>query len=118
MKKIYIGVAILASIVSFSATADEVDGYPQQGLESIYATYKCHNKMDYILDVEFNNKKNELLVTYKDKTNVFPNVLSADGAKYSDGKNTYWFIGEKLTINDKVKCHAVDKLISDSYVEK
>lgn len=98
MKKLFVLLSLCT--VVFSANAE-------QGQESIYAKYACVNKMNYELNVEFNNKKDELVVTYKDKSTVYPAALSADGARYSDGKNEYWFKGDKLVINGKIKCKEI-----------
>lgn len=101
---------LAASLISLPTLAFDGSLSSGQGTESIYATYKCNNKMEYFLDIEFNNKMDNIVVTYKNESKTIPLVKSADGAKYSDGKSVYWFKGESLKINDKVTCEAVEKL--------
>lgn len=96
-------VAVVLSSLALSVIAQ--DG---QGTESIYATYVCKNKMDYKIDVEFDNKKDVVNITYKDQTITIPAALSADGARYTNDKSEYWFKGDNLLINGKTKCHTTD----------
>jgi membrane-bound inhibitor of C-type lysozyme len=45
--------------------------------------------------VEFDDKDENALLTLNDKTLKLPHVPSGSGAKYSNGKTTFWTKGEK-----------------------
>lgn len=105
MKKVILSVL---AVLPFSVFASD-DGVltSGQGTETIYAKYSCYNKMTYDINVAFNNKENNIEVTYNESKVTIPQALSADGARYANDNSEYWFKGDRLTINGKVKCKEI-----------
>lgn len=115
MKSIYVVlIAILSNTIPITA---------QSQVEPNRVTYQCEKEQS--LQVTFLAQSNvypdgAAAVTFPDgKTLTLPQVISGSGARYSDGKTTFWTKGEGgfVEVNDKVtidNCVAVSKDASSS----
>ncbi len=115
MKSIYVVlIAILSSTIPIPA---------QSQAEANRVTYRCEKEQSLqvtFLAQNYTYPDGAAAVTFADgKTLTLPHIISASGARYSDGKTTFWTKGEgafvevdeKMTINN---CLAVQKDVPSS----
>ena len=64
--------------------------------DTIDATFVCPDGTS--LDTVFDNSNNTVTVALPDGTVTLPQVVSADGARYSDGTTTFWNKGDEAMV--------------------